>query len=725
MYSCEFLQPLEGVPTALQVVFAGHEDGDRRLASEGLAKLVEAYNQRVPPSRLLFVCPLGIESQLQRAFEERRDEFTDRLASASHVVIAPYGKDGRLAADIVLYLKGSAASWAIEDALLEDIVRRAVSEILDQTNTILNAPHGYAFRKPSSREEDIFVRAGNLLRDPASLPVFSYLLLRRLPLGCCLVYLDSFTILSFALGLQSLVDYFRRGDPNIPALAIENFHSHQVAREFRIPNDVNYLVLISASTSGGLANRLVSEKQADPTRIIHLLGVGPAESEFRHSCVFFREREPTDRESTRTSGRDSVIEIATEEFLVAQGSPTPVRITLEHVNRKGADELHKSVYGEALRFQGSTLGGSYSPFSMSSDLADLHSSSFLDWISETLVHELPASLRAIVHAGDSGSEQFASWVRNALPGDVVLVAHSDINGQLEASLSGGSAIVVAYQDPGLERLRAINIALRSIDPVHRHYVVGYAYPESKRGYDRAKQDLRMGPEGRKYGWSDYLALPVGAAVLHESLQPLTASFNDEVLEPWRAVLGDSLFDALSKRNAQPSIPRDGLFLPRSDGSPLKLRHGSIFFSTTAPETISQIAVHAMVSAAVQAAREDRSALPRFDDNPFVRSVLDPSMFARFSDGILQASLLRSTQRSELDYSASKELSRQFATACESVLANHGNDVGDAALEFVHAVATRKVSMRDSDLKGVEDCIDGIPILRAFRELLAGEGELLP
>ena len=124
--------------------------------------------------------------------------------------------------------------------------------------------------------------------------------------------------------------------------------------------------------------------------------------------------------------------------------------------------------------------------------------------------------------------------------------------------------------------------------------------------------------------------------------------------------------------------------------------GRSFSLIAAEEVVSQIAVYAMVSAAIQRAREppergkaDNSPELSFDDNPFVRSVLDPIMFARFSDGILQASLLRAAHSSELDYSASDDFSRQFTSDTLAVLTNHENAVGDAAIEYVYAFATRK------------------------------------
>ena len=49
MYTFHLVTPIDGSPTALQVVYPSHEDSDDRLAA-GLELLVEAYNRRVPPS---------------------------------------------------------------------------------------------------------------------------------------------------------------------------------------------------------------------------------------------------------------------------------------------------------------------------------------------------------------------------------------------------------------------------------------------------------------------------------------------------------------------------------------------------------------------------------------------------------------------------------------------------------------------------------------------------
>ena len=660
-------------------------------------------------------------------FDARYDDFKGRLAFITHIAIAPYDQHGRVLEDNVVHLRGDHTGWDVCDGFVSDLADSAISEIFDSTKTILHAPHGYCFRKPSGREEDIFVRAGNMLRHPATLAVFNHRLLRKLPCHCDIVYIDSFTILSFALGLRSIIRHFGESDESLSVPTIENIHSYEISSEFRIPNESNYLVLISASTSGGLARKLVDERQADPKRILHLLGVGPSESDLKDSCVYFKARGPSGQEEHAVHQQNAVIEIGTEEFLIAQGRPRPVRITRSQVNKKGASELHKRFYLDTLKFHepSPVANTAYSTFSLNSEPSANLSSPVRSWIRKTLVHELPASVRTLVHLDDPMSKNVTYWLCQALGSHVATRSLSELQNPPLRS-GDGSIVVVAYQDPGLGRLRAANMSLRKVIDVHRHFLVCFSFPSSREEYKRLKDDLRMGPaRAQQFGWSEFLVLPVGADSLHESLISDRGAFGRDEIDTYRSDLGGGLYEALSARyNNRSKIPSDGLFLPRVDGKPLELRPGSVFFHDTSSVVVSQIAVYAMVAATIQKAREKSTASgldnAGFDDNPFVRSVLDPRMFVRFNDGVLQASLLRASRQSELDYSASDDLSREFTSACHSVLVDCNHDVGSAALEFVHALVTEKISLRPTDCRRLYQEIESNSVLRSVSRLLATE-----
>ena len=740
MYSFQFVRLVGKSPSSLQIAYPSHEEVDDHL-EDGLVQLIEDYNRRISPSRLLFVCPLGMETLIQGCFDDQRARFEDRLVSTSHITVAPYDHKGWLASDNIIHLKQDDETWDITDEFLSSAAQEGISALFDETKTILHAPHGYAFQKLSGREANMFVRAGNMLREPGSMSIFNHLLLRKLPSNSRFVYIDSFTILSFALGLQSIVRYFRHSGRSLPALAIENTHSYEINPDFRIPNEDNYVILISASTSGGLARKLVDKHQADPSRIIHLLGVGPHDANFSKSCIYFRSHGNNTEHPISANHSNTPIEIGTEEFLVAQGPPRPVRITTKHVNDDAATEFHKSFYGRALQFgEGSAPEHRrYSPFSISNQIELAVSSPIQDWVRDHLVHELPASVRALVHVDNEMSKQVANWIGTSLGPHVVIKSLEEVEAEKpEQDSAKGSLIVIAHHDPGLESLTRASIAFRKLGDIHRHYVVCFGFPSSRVEHDRLRADLLMAPGRRKYGWSEFVILPVGVSLLHESLISHRSYCSAEALETHRKVLGENFANALANWSAYGSIANDGLFFPRTAGTALALRHGSVFFPHRGEEDVSQISVYAMVSAAIQHAREpirygktDMSPEFRFDNNPFVRSILDPSMFTRFSDGILQASLLRASHPSELDYSGSDDFSRQFTSDAVSVLTNHENAVGDAAVEYVYALATNKISLRHHDHGFIRNKIDSIPVLhacwhlfRAKHDDLTGEHPLI-
>ena len=723
MYSFEVLDPLDAESGTLQVVYVSHIYNDERLVSRGFSEIVEGYNRRIPPSRLLFICPQGIESHIKACYDRGGSDMQVRLTSAVHVAVAPFDSHGQLVKEQVSYLKPNSDPWDIDDSLVERLSTRVVQEIFDSTESVLYAPHGYSFRKISGHESDIFVRAGNMLREPDCIAVFAFLLLRKIPTNCERVYIDSFTILSFALGLQSLVSYFRREDNDLPNLAIENFHSYHLKKEFRIPNEDNYMVLISASTTGKLADKLVEEMDADRARITHILGVGPKDSTFRESCVFFESRNQSARSDSPKSGQNTVIEIGTEDFIVSQSPPSPVRITHNHVNPDGARELYKAFYTKSLRLGESTADSVYSTFSLKLEDGDAKNPPIRQWIQESLIHDLPASTRVLVHMDDPMSRQLCTWINESLPSSVDMLLLKEFV-EAKSGKYDGTVAIIAYQDPRLESLWRASIELRKLPSINRHFVIGYAFPSTLSEHRRLKNDLQFKSAGQQYGWSEFLVLPIGDASLHDSLVDGSPVIDKELAEVYRTDLGNILANELAKRDGRRFCSNNLAFLPNTNGEHLNLRHGSIFFRCSNAVNASQVAVYAMVSSALQSAREARvlknsNLLPheRFDANPFVRKVLDPSMFARYSDGILQASLLRATQESELDYSASKELSQQFASICESLFLNHKLDAGEASLEFVYALASDKVLLRCSDFKRLRHQIDLVPSLHAFWCLL--------
>ena len=129
-------------------------------------------------------------------------------------------------------------------------------------------------------------------------------------------------------------------------------------------------------------------------------GVGETDAQFKDSCVFFRPLTAMRNQQNPGIRDNAMIEIGTEEFLVAQGPPQSVRITTKHVNQNAAKELQAPFYKSALQFAKPHLRRPYSPFSISNESKYESISPVRKWVRSQLIHELPASVSTLVHLDD-------------------------------------------------------------------------------------------------------------------------------------------------------------------------------------------------------------------------------------------------------------------------------------------------------------------------------------
>ena len=705
------------------------------------SSIEQITNTRIPPSRLLIICPSTVKDRIKAAYDAKTEDISQRLRSTSHVAIAPYDDRGHLVENDVVFIRHNEEAWNITDTFLVNAAKEGISYILNSTNTILEAPSGYQFRKPSGREEDIFVRTGNMLREVGSISVFTHLLLQKLSNQTKILYIDSSTILSFAIGLQCAIRAFSNDESKREIPSIENILSYEKDPQFRLSFD-EYLIIISASTSGGLAKELVEKHGADRSKIVHLLGAGKqdADVEFKSSCLYFHERKMVSRASILPKRN---ISIGSEEFIVSHGDPIPVRITKKnHIDNRDAKRYKDPFYQKNLYIERAGTAEGYGPYSLFSVRnGEINDNSIIGkWIQNELVHSIPASVRAVVYLDNRGdnkeSELLGKKIKDTLSqkcsvANIPLISSSKLEKLKEIPIDlGSSVVVVASEDPGLEGFVQVSTSLRSYQRLYRYYVICHAFPESNMAYKRMVKDLQMRPgERRKYGWSEFSVTAIGENSLHQSLLNDYGNIltKEDLCNPsLRNELDGQLYKALEHfllAKDEKCLNSD-LYFPQLDGRTLELREGSVFF-TGDYSHISQAVVYLVVAAALQRARESENteAGQCFDDNPFVRSVIDPSMFSRFSDGVLQAALLRALSSSELDFSDSELLSRQFGTITTSVLKNCDNRAGEAALEFLAAVASRKVSLRERDRASIVKVVREHPALKALWDVFTKEGPM--
>lgn len=727
-YSFIITRDVIGTPERIAVLY--HHRNGREAAALGEA-LEDLTNRRLSPTRVLVVCGLGRQKEIKREFAALDQSTKSRLGVTSHILVLPYGFHGRAEESAAIAIRGT--DWAVSDAELHGIAVEGLKQLIDETGVILRAPRGYVFRKPSGSTSRTFIRTGNMFREPSALAITSHLLMREIPADIDTLFIDSFTIPSPAMAFvgeraaiakQSKVKY---SEP-----AISNFHSYSIDPGLRFPGYSNYSVLISASTSGKLARKLVDEHGAKP-ELLHHMVILSSDQGLQSRSMYFEEKEPESKRAAQAFRRE--ISIPGEEFIASSGEPHPARITKSHFSPLESKTLSLPFYQGALTVNLSAPGHSAYSLITLDEIREGENGVFDKWLEDEVEHSIPANVGWILPVDAKSSRELATRVAAMLKSHLgrelpVLTLSDLVTNGVPPRDSGDRTVLVVAAETGLgEELLSASRALRNVKHKHRHYLVGHVFPESASQFERLQNNLRVSGRSRRYGWSCFLASPLGQIEGHDSWR-----IESECLERGLSVVESQSFPAkllksLIARNkalkAQ-GVRGECLFLPRPDLKPLLLRPESVLFSRSYKD-VSQVTVYLMVSAALQRARDhvapDGSALDEdmcFHGSPFIVSLLDPDMFSRFNDGVIQAAFMRACAPDELNYADHQILSRNVRDILIAAVRHSGSDAGEAVMEMLFALATKRLRLKDEHFEDVLVAVRKNKLLHSFWRLLKAE-----
>lgn len=92
---------------------------------------------------------------------------------------------------------------------------------------------------------------------------------------------------------------------------------------------------------------------------------------------------------------------------------------------------------------------------------------------------------------------------------------------------------------------------------------------------------------------------------------------------------------------------------------------------------------------------------RLESGELQQVLLSPEVFSRFDDGVIQAAFLHAALPTELDYRADEAQSLAMSDIIYRLAAGYGHERGEAAMEFVMALAIEKIRLHkkeDSQLR---------------------------
>jgi hypothetical protein len=714
------MQPVFGYRSEVSTGSARYEalfvflplDRVRAVAIEGALKACIEDN-RISPDLIVFVASQVTDLEFRPILSD--PSLVERYAQFQRckgVALLTYRGDG--APNAAHWLDDRGASSIVSPAALIEAARLGgLSLLADRDGVVVKAPPGSYFRNPSGGRRSYFIRAGLMCRSSIEATFVAFAMLpllaraerfyRRPP---NLVWVDTMGIAYLAYALVDLAQRTRTSDLDPPQ--IRSFSSYGGFRH-AIPGPGDFpLYLVSASTSGGLAQDILAEGKGriDSRTIGTLIGA----YEGQYPDVVFNL--PAHRRGPAMSAVDTLreIRVSGEDFEFSPGEPKSVVLkgwpkgysfpaSFAQIQGKGIVHYFKRVSAER------------TPKALFvDDNALVQDTGFQAWIKARATGTLPASIACIVYQNDDASKRMADLVVQTItpyfpgrvPAAVSISELEDRPPQPEATV----AVVAAVAGSGMELMR-VTKALRAYQPGGaRYFLVGVIAARSYQQLNQLRSNLTIADPGTRFAlecWCDFA--PASEAIHHFRQRELVwlkdtlkqALLNDD--EPLRAFAQGRHDSVLRDGVIRPGQPASAPFLSLTQAEhAFDVGKGFSLWVSQFREMRCPADVLFTVACWLQHTRES-PLLPqqdRLDDGGFQQSIIGPDTFLRFTDPVIQASILRAARDSELDYRASSASSAR----AREIIGKFIRLREESAIEFLMALAFRRMRLCTDDAKQV-------------------------
>lgn len=603
--------------------------------------------------------------------------------------------------------------------------------------------HHYVF--PSGKHCDKFLRTGNILLISSEIYFIAFSLLKHFEYGQhTQIYCDTSSINSVAFALSDLVNRFQ-DEANRKQVPIESFSSYEGLYKNEISYKNNTLLLISASTSANIVSYILdNHKEIDRSNIIVLyyLGEDKKYSNIKDKVIcnltysksnlngiqYYRTYNSEDCEFCKKGSFP--VEVKGDSFLLEQPKINRILLGVKDPEKylSGFVEQFKSKKKKNTVLKAHYKEKNTNKYEVYIDyyelLSGLKKSRYVDYknrLNAYISQYVPSNTKYIVHLEDKASEELVDYIIEKI-GDNYLskkkpIKISQDNLSEIKKQSEGSVLVVGSCISNGKNLLYISRALRNYDRLRIVYFIGITRTKNKEYLDSLKKNLKQG----SYGPESSTFIEVESIFCENNSKKSSWLKEIEFLKEFIDFLADSLsknskeaIEYLKKRKAfietgagdrSRGLSQE-LFYPRVNKGkyePLEIRKNFAFFDfDNYVHDVTQSDIYFTISNIINSLRNTDRPERNLKQTVYVRNLLDPGNFNRFNDGIIQASILRAAKPEELIYSIDPDLSADMYGILETTIKYYEEEQGEALLEFLYAIAIKKLSLkRDHLLKVLE------------------------
>ncbi|MBU9413500.1 hypothetical protein [Burkholderia multivorans] len=610
-----------------------------------------------------------------------------------------------------------------------DLIRRERQEVLLEAFKLgggeQRAPAGTHYVKTSASHADRFLRVSNVLEDGANVSLIAYWLagyLWKRPIRYVIV--DTSGIYSVAQKVIHEVGS-RGGLIFQPSLCshrsydgIDQIAEHQAAVA---------LFVISASSSGGLARRLI-QRGAAPDALVTLFLLAPSTSAQGHIlCNLI---------GSNGNGLAPIINYAADECpycrehfhrIQIQGdqfSITPPNVSSVEIIGSDLPDTIKSALSPLLGLRVfccyrrrendriATIGANVAPLLHA--VPTQKNQAFLgkkraEWAS-LVRRSSTVSLRHVVSCTYPYSKELAEEIAKSTRNLLQKLEHPTAisSGELRSATpeqETSTLVISSCIDEGKELL-SVSRTLRDIqENGSTTYLSALQLINPKSEVERLRSNLTYGQHGpNSFSMHCLISLPIDCyeeapswSTELEELRRIVSYADQHDLE-----VPIKLEERIAHLTQAPGTGLiDDLFWPTPEGRPLALRSdfALITDARNAPEA-TQADLFIVIAIILTQLRMNKDASRRLSHNAYERSIFAPENFDRFNDGVLQASMLRAARPQELSYGACDvSVSERMLNVLMHALPGQPiKERSEALMEFLIALAINRLTLHSNHLR---------------------------
>jgi hypothetical protein len=653
-------------------------------------------------------------------------EIRDRLPTAFRCTpdilqLLTIGVDGKIT---------NSAGETLSEDIANSLYKAGAETIFFESNTqpVLEVPLGFHFVKPSKWHASHFIRVAEVLNESSTVEFLAAALLRYTYPEVNAISCDTGSILVVCYALQTLLDRFGHHNRFVSIASFGSWAALRGESLSRIKPDPSTLYLISTSTFGKLAAEL-KLRGFEASNIVTLYYYGLGASIGSTICRL---------DKTRSDGSAIMPDIKTfppDECPYCRLGSYQLEVRGDHFlpleTHKDLVELDvRDVPGwlqafmiRALGTEGLTLHYGRGRMSRVHDIF-IHferlcrGSLFNTRLMQGIRQSVPFGFQRMYVCDDVGARHLADIIRNEMKAvttrSVDIVSARDLERDSDKYLDEeGSSLVVAGCVASGRSLMKISRLLRNVAQRGVTFFVGLQRTESREDQEHLESTVRFASDGKlRFGYQSVENIfvpdntPLQESIwtkevrLLEYLLGRRSDFHNfpvEQVESRLGLLKDSESDEVGGLRAD-------LFWPRGEES-LRLRSNFSFLSPSqAYKAANQAEIYFAISAILHNIRSSKFKRRGLAAHRYVRTLLAPSNFGRFNDGIIQACFLRASLPGELDYEIDERAdSDMCGLLCDMI---KGDEPGEAITEFLLALALQQIRLSPRAVREVITVAEG-------------------